>query len=339
MLTHDMKVKLITHNDLDGRGCELVGRLAFSNLDATIVRNPKHASEVVSKYVESGDFTNYDITFITDISVDEATAELIDNLEWAQGRFVLLDHHGTAEFLNKYEWATVRVHGIDGKNSGTNMFFEYLAMNGFFKGEIFKDALLCFVEKIRRYDCWEWKEIYNDQESASLNQLFWLLGGDIFVERYVDRFFTSDLFSVREGNWRQMFSDADRVVISIDNAKKEDYIDKKEKQMIKTNLLGHKIGLVFSEQYTSELGNVLSERNLDLKYIVMIDMGSRKISYRTVHDDIDLGKDVAKVFGGGGHAKASGSEFSDTVLNLAFKTVFGIGLIGKFLKMIDKSKK
>jgi uncharacterized protein len=104
------------------------------------------------------------------------------------------------------------------------------------------------------------------------------------------------------------------------------------------NILGYKVGVVYSEQYTSELGNVLSERNLELDFIAMIDMGTKKVSYRTVHEHVNLGKDVAKVFGGGGHAKASGSQFSSKVLDVAFKVIFGQGLIGKLTKLIDKRK-
>ena len=50
----------------------------------------------------------------------------------------------------------------------------------------------------------------------------------------------------------------------------------------------------------------------------MIDMGNKMVSYRTVKDDIDLGKDVAQLFGGDGHPKASGSEFS---VDVQFKTI------------------
>ncbi|PGO29191.1 hypothetical protein CN984_12150 [Bacillus cereus] len=339
MLGKWSKVKLFTHNDLDGIGCQIVGRLAFDDIDTTIVRNPQDASKKVAEFVNSGEFTNYDKIFITDISVDEATAELIDNLEWEVHRFSLLDHHGTAEFLNKYNWAEVIVKGALGKNSGTNMFFEFLSMHGFFNREIYRDALIIFVEKVRRYDSWEWKEIYNDLEASSLNQLFWLLGQSKFAETFIKRFKYSNIFTVREGSWRHMFSDGDKVVIDIDNDKKESYIDRKEKQMKVKNLLGNKVGLVFAEQYISELGNVLSERHQDLKYIVMIDMGSKRVSYRTTHNDIDLGKDVAKVYGGGGHAKASGSSFGDKVLDLSFNVIFGLGFIGKLTKIIDKITK
>ena len=61
--------------------------------------------------------------------------------------------------------------------------------------------------------------------------------------------------------------------------------------------------------YTSELGNTLVKRHPELDFIVMIDMGEKSVSYRSVKDNIDLGKNVAAKFGGVGHPKAAGHFF------------------------------
>ena len=55
----------------------------------------------------------------------------------------------------------------------------------------------------------------------------------------------------------------------------------------------------------------------------MIDM-SGTVSYRTVKDNIDLGKDVAKLFGGGGHAKAAGSRFDISTKYDVIDKIFNI---------------
>lgn len=47
------------------------------------------------------------------------------------------------------------------------------------------------------------------------------------------------------------------------------------------------------------------------------------VSYRTVKDNIDLGKDVAKLFGGGGHPKAAGSQFSEGIKLKVIENIFG----------------
>ncbi len=357
-LTRESKIKLFTHNDLDGIGCELLGRLAFENIDVTIVKHPKDASEKVSEFVTEGLYENYDKVFITDISVDMETALKIDDLPNIHDimKFALLDHHGTADELNVFPWASVKVYQgatpRSGKESGTNMFFEYLVMNGFFVKENYRDAITIFVEKIRRYDTWEWKEKYDDQDSMMLNQLIWLLGAERFVLGFLEKFASQRPFIVSEGSWLQMFSKGDLIIIDTDKRNKEAYINRKEKQMVNgVDKFGNKFGIVFSEQYTSELGNVLSERHPEFKYIAMIDMGSQKVSLRTTHDDIDLGKDIAKLYGGGGHAKASGFEFDQDLAKLSslvvfsrnrklvdrvFDMVLGTGIIGKITKVIDK---
>ena len=59
----------------------------------------------------------------------------------------------------------------------------------------------------------------------------------------------------------------------------------------------------------------------EIDYVSMIDIDGCTVSYRTVKEDIDLGKDVASLFGGGGHPKAAGSKFS---LEIKLKVVENI---------------
>jgi oligoribonuclease NrnB/cAMP/cGMP phosphodiesterase (DHH superfamily) len=334
------RVKLVTHNDLDGKGCEVVGRLTFKDIDVITTKNPKDASEKVREFLMT-DALNYDIVFITDISVSKEVAELIEAFIETSAKagnpvqFVLLDHHGTAEYLNEYMWASVQVGESPFKNSGTNMFYDYLVSKGHFKDSriIYRDALTIFVEKVRRYDSWEWKTHYSDETAADLNTLFWLLGSEAFVDRMLTKFRYDEYFAVREGEWVGLFSKTDRTVLELDRSKKESYIDRKESQMIIKTLMGREIGVVFAEQYISELGNVLSERHPELAYIMIIDMGAHRVSLRTANNNIDLGKEIASVYGGGGHAKASGFEFGDKVLDKAFKAITSNS---KFLtKIID----
>ena len=54
----------------------------------------------------------------------------------------------------------------------------------------------------------------------------------------------------------------------------------------------------------------------------MIDIDGCTVSYRTVKEDIDLGKDVASLFGGGGHPKAAGSEFSQSIKLKVIEEIF-----------------
>lgn len=334
-ITKELKVKVFSHNDLDGVGCGIVALMAHPTADIEYCAY-HDINEKVKSFIVTKDYEMYDRIYITDISVNEEVAELIE--EHCPTRVRLLDHHGTATWLqDKYLWAWVQEKRHDGSiNSGTNLLFEALTEQGHFQGKRYQDALTIFVEMVRRYDSWEWKNVYNDQNPMQLNNLFFLVGISKFVNRYVDRFNTLNLFTVVEGFWVEMFDETDIAVLTIDNKKKEAYIKQKEKQMIKANLIGYDVGLVFAEQYISELGNELSERNQDLEFIVIVDMGGKKVSLRTIHEHINLGKDVASFFGGGGHPKASGFQFNEDVLKLSYKFITGNGLFSKIIKWVSK---
>ena len=78
----------------------------------------------------------------------------------------------------------------------------------------------------------------------------------------------------------------------------------KKRELIQTTLGEYYAGVVYAESYLSELGNELGKENPHLDYIAMINMGSKKISFRTIHDHIDVSAIAAK-YGGGGHQKAA----------------------------------
>ena len=49
--------------------------------------------------------------------------------------------------------------------------------------------------------------------------------------------------------------------------------------------------------------------NPEIAYVAIIDICEGKVHYRTIRDDIDVGGDIARSRGGGGHKKAARSEF------------------------------
>ena len=59
-----------------------------------------------------------------------------------------------------------------------------------------------------------------------------------------------------------------------------------------------------------------------MDFIVIINP-SVSVSYRTVKDNINLGKDIASVYGGGGHPKAAGSPISDDIREQIINMMFG----------------
>lgn len=308
-----MKIRLFTHVDLDGVGCAITMRTLFDEKDGHVVDvtycDYDKINEKVQKFVNSKSNVDYDYLFITDISVDEDTADMLDDLNKSdEGPFVqLLDHHPTAEWLNKFEWAfvsSIERGRPNHKSSGTSLILDFFTYQrpGFERKP--SVALNRFVEKVRRYDTWEWFTHYDDITAKELNDYLYMIGKEEFVN-YI-------LHNAVVGEDEELIYFDEKARALLDQKKKEikAYIEKKSKQLTLIDTDDGVMGLVFADQHTSELGNNLCLRNPKMDYIALVDMGEQKISFRTTRNDLDLGK-VAKKYGGGGHPKAAGASFDD----------------------------
>jgi len=310
-----MKVKLFSHSDKDGIGCGILGKQAFSNIDIEYC-DYDNINDKIKQYILTEEYKNYDTTFITDISVNEEVAELVNNIQSLISEVILLDHHKTAEFLNKYDWCKV-VESINGeKTCGTSLFYYYLMEQGFLKNSrAWKwdgcSNLFSFVESVRKYDTYLWKTLYNEIEPKMWNDLLYIMGRDNFIEKIMDivgfqHEFKLDEFDLKLLEYKQR---------EIDH-----YIDSKDKSIIVKEIQGYETGIVFAERYVSELGNKLSELHPELDFIVMINP-SHSVSYRTIKNNIDLGV-IAGIYGGGGHPQASGSPIDENMRNKIIDLVF-----------------
>lgn len=300
-------IKLFTHTDLDGVGCAILAKLAFGEEVDISYCNYDDINENVMNYLNHND-DSLSYIYITDIRVNEEVAELLDK----RGGVFLLDHHPTALGLNKYPWCKVMVEDLNGvKTSGTKMFYNWLGMNGCLNEELeANEALSRFTELIRNYDTWRWSELGEDGVICKqVNDLMYLYGRDKFI--------TWCISEIHDEVFPRLYS-ADELLLNTKQKEIDEYVEEKNEQLFTSPMCGRVCGFVFAEKYVSELGNRLCKMHPEIDYVAMIDMGSKTVSYRTVKDDIDLGKDVAQLFGGGGHPKAAGSEFS---VDVQFKTI------------------
>jgi oligoribonuclease NrnB/cAMP/cGMP phosphodiesterase (DHH superfamily) len=294
------RIKLFSHEDLDGFGCNIVAISIFENVDCENL-NYDNVNQRIKSFFVFGEYKNYDKIYITDISVKEDVANIINNLKDVQVK--LLDHHPTAQWLNEYDWATVDIERHGEKTSGTRMLYDELE-NLIKVTKVNKKSLFEFVEMVRKYDTWLWKEKYNDILPKQLNDLFYIYGSN--------RFINNMLYNLKLHSPKQ-FIDDNHLLLELEQEKIDRFIESMNKKIIPYNIAGYTAGIVFTDQYVSELGNRLSTMNPDYDLIVMI--GGDSISYRTTKEDIDCGQ-IAKLVGGGGHPKAAGSEISlDNQLN------------------------
>ena len=300
-------IKLFTHTDLDGVGCAILAKLAFKDVDISYC-NYDNINEEVKNFIT--DKNDIDMCFITDVSIEEEIAEYIEE---KFSNFYLLDHHSTALYLNKYNWCIVKIENkININTSGTELYYHWLLDNGYLQQS---DVLDKFVNLVRDYDTWRWSELGEDGIICKqVNDLMYIYGREVFIEWC--------LSEIHDNVFPKLY-EADKLLLNIKQREIDNYVENKNKQIIFSELCGRKCGFIFAEKYFSELGNRLCKLHPEIDFITMIDMGNRTISYRTDKDDIDLGKDIAQKFGGGGHPKAAGSKFEENILteilNKAFK--------------------
>lgn len=300
-------VKLFTHTDLDGVGCAILAKLAFGNeVDISYCNYDDIDTEVREFISEENDV---DMCHITDIRIiDEVAKEIDEKFD----NFYVLDHHPTALYLNKYLWCTIKIEDEEThiKTSGTEMYYHWLVDNGYLQGS---DVLDTFAELVRNYDTWRWAELGEEGIICKqVNDLMYLYGRD--------RFITWCISQIHDCVFPRLYA-SDELILSIKQKEIDDYVEEKNEQLITTPMCGRVCGFVFAEKYFSELGNRLCRMHPEIDFVAMIDM-SGTVSYRTVKEDIDLGKDVAQLFGGGGHPKAAGSEFSKEIQLKTIEEIF-----------------
>jgi len=313
-----MKVKSFTHTDKDGVGCAILAKQVFQEKVDIEYCDYNNINEKVEAFYIGSEKNNYDRVFITDISVNEEVAHIIDYYKDKKyyPEIVLLDHHKTAEFLNKYDWCKVVEVINGGKTCGTSLFYNYLMDNDLLQNSrAWKwdgcSNLYSFVESVRKYDTWLWKTLYNEIEPKMWNDLLYIMGRENFVEKIMDIVGFQHAFE---------FNEFDLKLLEYKQREIDSYIDAKDKSIIVKEINGYQAGVVFAEKYSSELGNKLSKLHPELDFIVMINP-SHSVSYRTIKNSIDLGL-IAKIYGGGGHPQASGSQIDNNMRNKIIDLIF-----------------
>ena len=302
-------IKLFTHIDLDGVGCAVLAKLAFQDDVEIEYCNYNEINEKVESYIDNN-FSEE--CHITDISIKDTLASRIDEDRVGYQKIRLLDHHPTALELNKYNWCNVQIENkiTHIKTSGTEMYYNWLVSEKYLKKHKRLDK---FVEIIRDYDTWRWSELGDDGIICKqVNDLFYLYGRDKFISWCVSKICCSDIFKL---------DDTDKLLLGIKQKEIDDYVEVKDKQLFTLPMCGWIAGFVFAEKSFSELGNRLCKMHPEIDFVVMIDMDGT-VSYRTIKEDLDLGQNIAKQFGGGGHPKAAGSRFSKEILLKTVEHIF-----------------
>lgn len=301
-------IKLFTHTDLDGVGCAVVAsmfaRKCECNIDIEFCEN-NEVDLAVTKFID--DYTEnrkYDMIFITDLSVNEDLASKINQDEHLAENLMLMDHHETALTLNRYGWARVHVKqdSTDRDECGTSMLYSAL-----FSPDMRYTRLDKFVEAVRLWDTWLWKE--NDAlEPQIYNTILKLLGREEFMNQ-LNPLVSDEIHFPDE--WLQLYEK--------EVQKREVYINGAIRRSFIYNVDDNTSYIcVFANHYLSELGNRLALKHPECECCVIIH--DRGVSLRGVREDVDVSEIAAKL-GGGGHKQAAGFNFTQNVQNTLIKII------------------
>ena len=310
-----MKRLLFTHGaDIDGMGSAILARLAFVDIDIIYARN---VSDLEVKFIneyESGRLYEYDIVYITDLSLKMDIADKVYSDEKLKDKLYLFDHHETAlsSGLNKYKNVNVHVELNGVKTCGTELFYLYLKENEYLNDTI---AISEFVEKVRREDNWEW-ENYDDIVAHDLAILFNAIGIERFVASMVELLKDEkDAFKLNDTLINEVENKKEKIKMAIESSKR--FVRKEIIDGIKTLIV------FITYEYRNDVADYFKKNNdIDFDVVAMIALDNDQISIRSLKSN-NYARILAEKYGGGGHDTAAAipldynnkSKIVDTLFN------------------------
>lgn len=303
-----MKTLIITHKgDIDG-----LSPVIFLNLiREKVTYNLLNANEInhrIQELIKTKEYQKYDEIYVTDLTLDQNSCDLIMSTK-EDKKFHTFDHHLANLISNKYPFGTAISQNEDGVNEcATSLFYKYLCTE---YPEIFNTkSLEYYTELVRLNDTWDWAKT-NNTEANKLSDLLSILGRENYINYYTE---------FLKNNSEFYFTKEHEYLLEVENDRIKRYMEDTEKTMFHATLCGKKCGIVFAEQHRSLLGNYLAQKySYLIDYVVIINM-QQGISFRCCKDNVDL-IEISKVYGGGGHKKASGAPMDNSLKREVIKLI------------------
>ena len=334
---------LFTHDDLDGAGCSIMYELAHlgetKGHDFEIINcSNTNVTEKVKAGMQT--MSHDDVVWIADICCDQPTLEEL--YRFVGGNVYVFDHHPTNMYARDVigdDNTYIQPVDEDGViMCGTSIMYGYLVgergvieienpewfkeNTGKFKHfsiNVDNSQLMAqFVQDVQDYDTYVFKQNGNT-EAKELQVLFSLLGMDRFCALYVDRLKNLTKYTT-------VIDDLSASFVAARIANEQNVIDSYTiDDIIQFEWNGRKCGLVYNMFANfSEFGNQFLSKHPELDVMVMASFGKDPVfQFRSIKDDIDLGADFAKPIGGGGHPKAAGAPFTETLKESITASIIG----------------
>lgn len=298
------KKLIISHiADVDGISALILAKLHYENIDSCLVEFAE-LEGFLRKIVADGTYKQYDEIFVVDVSFNPSSLEFVDSNEELKSKIKHFDHHASAKsMMDKYSFVN-EVTELDGKTMcGTTLFYNHIKDDFKYNSEYLDK----YLKAVCDYDTGG--PLCGNQYGVDLTTLISIIGMDRFIKKF------SDGIKAK----KDPFTKEDYEAVNSEYQRKEEYIEECDKNLIRINLNGHRVGVSISELYRSDVGNRLSLKYQDeLDYILIINFMRNQFSFRTVREDINVGQ-ISKGFtkDGGGHPKAGGMPINlDTLFIL-----------------------
>jgi len=304
----------ISHNDLDGYGCLFVSATKFSdlqyyNLDYS---ETQQIPEIIEKWDK---VYNYDKIYITDLNLKEDIIKELNKFN----NIVIVDHHIWDYDYTKYE--NIEFH-IDNTKCATKAYYELVSD---------LDNIRNSIELINIYDLWKTDNEYFGVASV-LNDWFYEILKD---NKIFDNKLRVELIITLLFRFSQLFDElkekynTDYLIEELENIKSSfirDIITDKFNEPISNKMLLAKIQLENYKEFTEINNFKISNISSDIFQVISslyLDNNPNKICInyqRKANDDLtsfintisirsrnEKAREIAKMFGGGGHPNAAGA--------------------------------
>lgn len=311
----DKKIYIISHiDDTDGLMPVVLSKLVFKDVEYKLTI-PTEVDMCVKNVIENQEL--YDYIFIVDLNISDELCEIIEKDNRLNKKIKVFDHHISAIEKNRFSFETVIDLNEQGNHEcGTSLFYKYLLTipDNFL---LTKKVTADIVELIRQIDTWDFKKT-NNKNAIFFGQLLNIYGPIGFIEHFYEYIQKHEAFE---------FSETEKFILELEQRKIDEYISKKVKEMIKIELDGKVVGIVFAELNRSLLGHTLCDM-YEIDYAIVINL-SHGLSFRARdEDDIDVSI-IAHKYLGGGHKKASGAplplKIEEKIISLIFENARIIG--------------
>lgn len=322
------RMKHISHLDLDGYSSTIISEVLQKYLPENYMyletENilPNRLNGIVAELIQHLD--DWDIVVITDLAINKDLLEMITTCSNPE-KFRIFDHH-ECDLENLPENIIVtKVSPFfpDKLSCATELYYNFIINDPIFdliKISGLPNALRYFVECVRVYDTYEFWATRNDNEceqyetyvdAPRLNTLFHILEREDFKE-YCYEYLINRGFALTRSSPSYPFVGE---ILKLESNKNKRYVDAALRRLIRTDFnctvyrqndvhnLNYHIGVVFAEKNGPVIGNTACELNDDIDFCAVV--SNNQVSLYTNRPNINV-SDIAKIFGGGGHAEAAG---------------------------------